>query len=58
MYDKVQSPEMQLHNLSSIVDITVEHLLIPNTQALGSILELIAVLSTDMRYFLLYIAYS
>ena len=49
---------MQLHNLSSIVDLTVEHLLIPNTQALGSILELIAVLSTDMRYSLLYIFYS
>ena len=49
MFEKVQSPELLLFNLSSVVDITVEHLLIPNTQALGSILELISVLSTDMR---------
>lgn len=52
MYDKVQSPELLLYNLSSVVNITVEHLLIPNTQALNSILELISVLSTDMRYVL------
>ena len=43
---------MLLYNLSSVVNITVEHLLIPNTQALNSILELISVLSTDMRYVL------
>lgn len=44
---------MLLHNLSTVVDITVEHLLIPNTQALNSILELIVTLSTDMRFELL-----
>lgn len=41
---------MLLHNLSTVVDITVEHLLVPNTQALNSILELIVTLSIDMRF--------
>ena len=41
---------MLLHNLSTVVDITVEHLLVPNTQAMNSILELIVTLSIDMRY--------
>ncbi|KNB46185.1 hypothetical protein JH06_0312 [Blastocystis sp. subtype 4] len=49
VFNKVQSPEMLLHNLSTVVDITVEHLLVPNTQALNSILELIVTLSIDMR---------
>ena len=50
MFDKVQSPEMLLHNLSSVIDIIVYHLSIPNSLAIDSILKLVAILSRDMRF--------
>lgn len=49
VFDKVQSPEMLLHNLSSVIDIIVYHLSIPNSLARDSILKLVAILSRDMR---------
>lgn len=50
VFDKVQSPEMLLHNLSSVIDIIVYHLSIPNSLARDSILKLVAILSRDMRF--------
>lgn len=41
---------MLLHNLSSVIDIIVYHLSIPNSLAIDSILKLVAILSRDMRF--------
>ena len=41
---------MLLHNLSSVIDIIVYHLSIPNSLARDSILKLVAILSRDMRF--------
>ena len=48
--DLVKSPEMLLHNLPKVIDIIIYHLTIPNSQAVDSILKLVAVLSRDMRF--------
>lgn len=45
----VQSPEMLLHNLESVIECIVYHVTVPNSLATKSILHLIAVLSRDMR---------